>query len=234
MKMMKCAVILVLLFPCLARSAPLGAIIESSTYDEGVTSVRIVNTSHKEITALGIAFGIAMPDGSTSDPALNEFYLDFLEGVAQGVGGFAPGATESQEFRGQPGPVKATVDVVVYADGTAEVLNDRAFQFIVATRKARALALQKITALLATALADQNEQHPSRTVAEQLKVLLHASEQQKVTDAGIGAYRMELKNEIRDLENNHQTDSQLRETVKYHSNRQTVMERHSSVKAVQP
>src|SRR5271169_5689977 len=128
-----------------ARSAPIGAVVQSADYDsaKGVTTVHILNSSHKEISALTLSLRVTFPDGTVSAPGAGEFGLDFLEGIIQGTGGFAPGAVHVQEFLGQAGPVEATVDMVAYSDATADVMNELAFRTLVANRKATVRALQK-------------------------------------------------------------------------------------------
>jgi hypothetical protein len=227
----------------LRASPPIGAVVQSSDYDavKGVTTVHIVNTSDKEISALNLSFHVDYPDGRVSGPA--EFGLDFLEGVIQGIGGFAPGAAYNQEFPGQEGPVQATVDMVAYVDGTADVLNEGAFRRLVARRKANVLAMQKVDELLNGALADPAEQHPSARVVAELKSLVAAMEQQKINDEGTGSYGATLKGAIQDISNKPQSpagrreseDNSLRALIKTYGDRISITMRHTElVKAVQP
>src|SRR4029077_13417500 len=51
--------------------------------------------------------------------------------------------------------IEAVVDVVAYADGTADVLNnERAFQNLVAVRKGPLMAMEKTTEVIKHVLAD--------------------------------------------------------------------------------
>jgi hypothetical protein len=193
----------VALAPTLRGSTSIGVAIQSSNYDaaRGITTVRIINTSHKDISALDFSYQVTFPDGTVSRAGGSFLGLDFLEGIVQGKGGFAPGTALDQEFNGQPGPVQATVDMVIYADGTADVVNEQAFKMFIADRKARVRALQRVNELLQIALMDPAIQHPSATVVAQLKSLVTAAQQQENSDGGAGAYASELQNSIQNMTN---------------------------------
>lgn len=186
------------LTPLLRASPPIGAEVQSADYDaaRGVTTVCIVNTSHKEISALDLSFQVTFPDGTVSRSGGSFVGLDFVEGIIQGKGGLAPGATYNQEFVGQPGPVQARVDMVAYSDGTADVINVEVFKYLVANRKARILGWQKVNELINKALADHAEKHPSATVAGQIKALISAAREAK--PAG---YVLELQDALQNITN---------------------------------
>jgi hypothetical protein len=183
-----------------ARSAAIGAIVQGYDYDpeKRVTIIHLLNTSQKEISALSFGLQTTSPNGTLSPLGGNEFSLDFVDGIAQGKGGLGAGAAFDQEIA-QPGPLKATIDMVAYADGTADVLNQRAFESLIARRKARVSALLKISELLNNALADADETSPSRTVLAQLQSLLTANRQHPVE--GSTVYGGELQNAIQNLTN---------------------------------
>jgi len=67
--------------------------------------------------------------------------------------------------------VEAAVDVVLYTDGTSEVSNQQMYRAMLARRQGMVLGLQKANELIAAALADPKEQHPTTTVTNQLKAL---------------------------------------------------------------
>ena len=185
----------------LARSAPIGAEVQSSNYDsvKGITTVRIVNTSQKLITAISVSLRLAHPDGTISISQYGGDFLPFMAYAAasgipqqQGNGGLAPGAVFDMEVpTGQQliQTTSATVDVVVYDDATADVLNEPVFRSITLGRKGRMLGLQRALELLQKALADPNDSHPSVTVAAKLKALAkqHETNPPKgYEDAGLG------------------------------------------------
>src|SRR5579863_1032286 len=166
----------------LARSAPIGAVVQSSNYDsaKAVTSARIVNTSRTPITAISLSVRVTHPDGTVSVYQYGGDFTPFMAYAAtsgtpqQSSGALAPGTTFTLDVpMGQQSveTVSATVDVVVYDDGTADVLNEQVFRSIAAARKGRMLGLQRAAELIQKALADPNDPHPSITVAAQLKAL---------------------------------------------------------------
>jgi len=94
--------------------------------------------------------------------------------VATGNGALTPGAISAIDVplgQQQVQMASATVDVVVYAADTADVLNEKAFEMIALKRKGHVLGLQKANELLQNALTDPNDAHPSITVAAKLRAL---------------------------------------------------------------
>lgn len=231
----------------LGGSPGIGGVILTSEYDAVTkkTSVHIGNISGKEITAIDISFQVTFPDGAQSAPGSSSWRVDFLGGVAEGGGGIAPGATFDHEFGGQPGPVQAIVDMVIYADGTAEVVNQQAFSQTIAERKGRVRAWQKINELVNKALADPTVEHPGTTVAGQLKELIAVMEQQKKEGRagadGAASYETELLNVVRDLTNGGQSAGsrselevrQLRSLTQRNTERILRALPHTAIKAVQ-
>jgi len=237
--------VLLLFSAQVARSGHIGAEVQSANYDpvKGITTIQIVNTSHKEISAINLSIRVTFLDGTMSAQGANESGIDFVEGIIQGKGGFAPGAIYTQEFPGQAGPVQATVDMVAYSDGTADVLNERAFETLIAGRKANARARQKINELVTEALADPAEQNPSAIIAAKLRSLVAAVEQQKITEEGAGSYELTLKGAIQDFDNkarfstgrSESEDNSLRAYIDMNNQHIPMLIRHSQlVKAVQP
>jgi hypothetical protein len=239
----------------LRASPSIGAVVQGSHYDpvRGSTIVRIVNNSNKIITALHIPFSVTLPDGTESTPGANALGVEFLPYIVwvslaghpfegQGNGGIEPGAFYDHEFLGQPGPVKATVDLVAYADGTADVVNEDAFSRLIEDRKARVRAMLKADELLADALADPTVERPSMTVAAQLKVLAAAINQQKSSDKSAAAYASELQDASQNIGNRWQAptgrsereDRQLRALIKTHEDQISLMLPHTELKEVRP
>jgi len=97
--------------------------------------------------------------------------------------------------------VEAVVDVVAYADGTADVLdNDQAFQNLVAERKGPLLAMQKTMEIIKGVLADPMVSSP---VAEVLRVLTPLADADQARNRPADAEFFEamgLRNHVRDLE----------------------------------
>jgi len=75
--------------------------------------------------------------------------------------------------------IDAVVDVVAYADGTAQVQNnDRAFRNLLAERKGPLLAMQKVVEVIKQVLADPMVTNPLDSVIQQLTPLAPLSRSQ--------------------------------------------------------
>jgi hypothetical protein len=239
------------------QSPPIGAVVQTSNYDaaKGVATVRIVNTSHKDITAIALIIVITNPDGTAGSAVWgNDFLYGIISTIEQGHEispgsghGIAPGATFDQAFP-QSTPItnfRATVDVVVYADGTADVLDESVFKRIALERKGRVLALQKANELLANSLANPEDAHPSITVAAQLRGLANVLEadRQKSMDEpasyealGFRVAAQAIANAPKDpTGRSAREDDYLRALAKTHSNRVSLISPHTElVKEVRP
>ncbi len=159
----------------LRASPPIGAVVQGPPhYDTAkqIVTFNLLNTSHKDISAYSMMVRVTHPDGTASTWEYGGDFLPFM--VATGKGALTPGAiftTEVPLGQQEVQTASATVDVVVYADDTADVLNEQVFQSIASARKGRVLGLQKANELLQNALADPNDPHPSITVTAKLKAL---------------------------------------------------------------
>ncbi len=150
----------------LRASSPIGAVVQDSHYDaaKGVVTFSILNTSKKDITDLTLLVRLILTDGTAQT---HEYGSNFGNGIAPGAV-FAMDVPLGQQ---QIQIASATVDLVVYADDTAEALNEEALASVEAQRKGWILGYQKANELLQKALTDFNDPHPSTTVAAQLKAL---------------------------------------------------------------
>jgi hypothetical protein len=76
--------------------------------------------------------------------------------------------------------MEAVVDVVAYADGTAQVLdNDRAFRNLVAERKGPVLAMERVTEVVKGVLADPMVTSPFDAAIQKLKPLAESADTNK-------------------------------------------------------
>jgi hypothetical protein len=146
-----------------AQSPPIGAVVQTSHYDPAThfVTVRINNTSQKAITALSMTVLAKYTDGTqgTADAG-----VDFLG--EDSLGSFAAGSSHDERLY-QVKDIRdfsAVIDVVIYADGTADVHNTRAFDGFVARRKGRVLALQQIDSAISQSIADPANTNPNVTV----------------------------------------------------------------------
>src|SRR6267142_7174625 len=167
-----------------------GVVIEGWHYDPAQKAVilHLVNQSHKDVTAFNISILEKYADGSTSyldgtpsdihDHQMMEDMLGPTINAQMGVvshgsgnGTFAAGT--SRDYPDLVGKdvsgIDAVVDVVAYADGTAQVQNnDRAFQNLVAERKGRLLAMEKVNDGVRRALADPMVSDPVNAALNEL------------------------------------------------------------------
>src|ERR1700756_4979681 len=165
------AVFALLLLVSFARSAPTitGAAVQTWHYDpqSHLITMRILNTSDKDITALGVAANFTFTDKAGQDQVSHVILLpDFLvqkvsldrvrgtpeeERLLSGPEVLPAGGTYEEKTGVPPGfkDFSATIDVVVYADKTAETTNPSALQVLIDTRKGRAAAIQKAQHIMA-------------------------------------------------------------------------------------
>jgi len=180
---------LLFIFVIPLRSSPIAAVIQNSHYNPqtNIITLRVSNTGSKDITAINFGISVTYPTGNGAAASLGYSY-DFVDGIIASIErgyevapgarhGIAPGDSRDLDVPVSP-PIasfKPTVDMVIYADGTADVQNRMAFNRIMLQRKGEMLALEKTNQLLAAALADPAVEHPSTTVAAQLKALAHVT-----------------------------------------------------------
>lgn len=251
-------VIMALAFTPLRASPQMGAVVQDSHYDaaKGIVTFSILNVSHKDITFLNLQVRVTYPDGTLGIVEHGGDFLPFMVYLAaegqeanptapdQGNGAFAAGAVFRMDVplgQQQVQSASATVDVVVYADDTADVLNEQIFKSIVSLRKGRMLGLQKANELLQNALADPKEAHPSLTVAAELKALAKQYESNPPPDGefeGIG-----LLDAATNISNapksptgrSQEEDDYLRALIKTHQTRISLLLPHTGpAKAVRP
>jgi len=176
----------------LRASPPVGAVVQDSHYDAAkqIITFNLLNTSHKDISAYSMRVLVRHPDGTVGTW---EYGGDFLPHMIDtGSGAFAAGSVFTVDVpvgEQQVQSASALVDVVVYADDSADVLNESVFEYIASARKGRVVGLQKANELLQAALADPDDPHPSITVAAKLKALAkqyETSPPKGYEDAGLG------------------------------------------------
>lgn len=234
----------------LQASPPIGVVVEGSHYDSArqIVTFDLLNNSHKDISAYSMQVRITHPDGTVSTWEYGGDFLPYMiyaiENSQRDNGAPAPGATFKIDVplgQQQVQTASASVDVVVYADDTADVLNEQIFKSIILARKGRMLGLQKANELLQNALADPNDPHPSITVAAKLKALAKKYETNPPKgneDEGLG-----LIDAATNISNapkspggrSEKEDSYLRALVKTHENRISLLMPHTQLTmAVRP
>ena len=231
------ALVLLFLSPNLA-AAPLGAVVQTSHFAQKpmgmvvvttdynsatkVTTLHFVNTSQKEVTAINFTLEIPMADGTIS--TANEMGTDWLRSGA-GTGILPGGHYDFDLPPRDEGRIDATVDVVIYSDNTAEVRNQRAFQAIVAARKAEVVAKQKINEFINDALANVPRGQRGAIVLDKLNAL-----QKSGRDAGMAGAIQNMTNISRLVQKTGDTEEEaaaLRNIVKLNTNEIELLTRYS-------
>jgi hypothetical protein len=172
-----------------AGTPPIGAVVQTWNYDPKTNSVtlKVVNTSQKDITAFNIAIKETLADGRVDKGemleelvgkiiAAKELEGDHSRGAESfrklyGDGAFHPGEVHDEIVGVQPGfrRIEAVVDVVTYVDGTAEATNNDALGRIIDERQATVASEKIIIEAIQTALADANDPDPSMTAARKIQ-----------------------------------------------------------------
>jgi hypothetical protein len=175
----------------LHASPPIGAVVQTWHYDPltNIVTLKLVNTSHRDITAFNIAIKETYAGGRVEEHemleelvgkilAAKELQGDHSRGAESfrnlyGDGAFHPGEARDEKLGVQPGltDYQAVIDVVTYIDGTAEVINnnDAALERIVDERKATVASKKMAVEAIKTALADPNDTDPSMTAARKIQ-----------------------------------------------------------------
>ena len=156
------------------RSSPsLGAVVQTWHYDATTKTVtiRVVNTSGKDITAFNLSVTVKYADGTSNFSERSE---ELLPSLIAGRDVFLAGTGRDEvipETRDVI-DVMAVVDLVAYSDLTADVGNNRAFTHLLTARKGDALAMKKANAVIQQMLADPNISNPGISSAIELERLV--------------------------------------------------------------
>jgi hypothetical protein len=202
----------------LRASPPIGASVQTWNYDPltNMVTLKIVNTSHKDITAFNIAIMETYANGRVEQHemledlvgkilAAKELQGDHSRGAESfrtlyGDGAFHPGEVRDEKLGVQPGLTnyQAVIDVVTYIDGTAETTNNDALGRIVDERQATVASQKIIIEIIQTALADANDTDPSVTAAKKIQDRATIWKAQQHTKLDLDDVRLEsVANEIK-------------------------------------
>ena len=201
------APIFLLLSAHMPRSAPVtGAVVQTWHYDSqtNLVTAQIVNVSHKDITAYNISIKETYAGGRPvrshelmTDTAGEPAFIQELQGTVGeenlrkalrstggvGDGLFHPGESRKEIIGVQPGlqNFEAVIDVVAYADSTAEATNNDALQRLISHRKVALTSRQAANDIIKAALADPNDSDPAATAAKQIQNRITVWQAQKHT-----------------------------------------------------
>jgi hypothetical protein len=189
-----------------AQANPLrmGVVIQNTedNADKSSSILHLVNVSDKEVTAFNISVNQTLPDGKSFTSAANTYDL-LGEYLADGKA-FSPNDTYDAHV-GRADGTTLVVDVVIYADGTAQVQNQGRFKGMVDNRKVHFDALEKVDEAIEKVLATSAPEHPTASVVAQLKAVLDDEEKKADIDSkgrvqgNASPSESELENQIRNL-----------------------------------
>jgi hypothetical protein len=179
-----------------------GAAVENIRLEDGskVAFVRIINNSHKDITAFNLSIDVTFKNGKTSH---FEHMTDFLPGIISG-GREALHSGNSYEVRIDVAPdtellsANAKLDVVAYADLSADVdKNQDALTRLVAIRKSEALTQERSAEIINAAAADTVSPDPVGLAIRQLQQIAEQIKGQKsseLSETKLGVIIADLEN----------------------------------------
>jgi hypothetical protein len=232
-----------------AQAPPIGAAVQTWHYDTKTNSVilKIVNTSHKDITAFNIAIKETLADGrvDTSEMledlvgkiiAAKELQGDTSRGAETfrklyGDGAFHPGEVHDEIVGVQPGfqTIEAVVDVVTYVDGTAEATNNDALGRIIDERQATVASEKIIIEAIQTALADANDPDPSMTAARKIQDRATVWKAQQHTKLDLDTVLLEsIANELKNASRSANKRDALKQIVDREEARMSALSVHAA------
>jgi hypothetical protein len=185
------------------HSANMGVVVKNTeeNADKSLTTVHLVNVSGKEVTAFSLSVKQTLPDGKTSTSSAHSY--DLLGQYLFDGKAFSPNSTYDA-LVGRADGTTLVVDVVIYADGTAQVQSQDRFEHLIDNRKVHFQALEKVDEAIEEVLADSAAAHPTASVAAQLKAMLDDEEKKTDLDnkgnkGNPSPSEVELENQIRNL-----------------------------------
>jgi hypothetical protein len=183
----------------LRASPPIGAVVQNWHYDpqSNAVTLKIVNTSQKDITAYNISIKETYADGHVNSHELLCEYAGRMVLVQEfkgtpdeaeirkqlGDGLFHPGESQNEIIGVQPAlqNFESVIDVVAYTDQTAEATNNAALQRLLEGRKASVASTQMANQIIQAALADPNDADPAATAAKEIQDRITVWKAQKHT-----------------------------------------------------
>jgi len=220
----------------------LGVVVQSARYDTEKRSViiKLLNTSRHDVTAYNYALRIDYADGTSG---LEDRGRAFEVSQTDGNDLFIAGTTREENlfefgYGKAVSRVVATVDMVAYDDGTAEVVNEAAFNRLVESRKAAAVAMEKISAIFKQALSAGNP--PQAALDELLKLNeIYAAQKHDAQAVAVGSEMsmetgIELHVAIENIRRGSGTlrPDQFQEYIHHHDDRLAAMKVHSELRRI--
>jgi len=249
-----------LVVPCIvsvpaALSQVKGAAVLTWHYDPAtpagvppLVTVKIVNNSHKDITAFNISIKETYANGHVDKHEVLEEFLGKILALkeVQGTASeanfrkyYGDGMLDAGAVWDEPVPVQsgltdfqAVVDVVTYMDGTAESTNDDALGRIIEERQATVDSMKIATEIIKTALADVNDTTPAMTAARKIQDRATAWNAQQHTKLDLDTVRLEsIANELKAVSslNVNKRREALQQIVNREEARMSVLSPHAAL-----
>lgn len=215
------------------RPGPVGAIatVEKLDRQTNTALIRVLNTSQKDIAAFSVSIDAVYADGKKVH---SEKMFDYGPLVIERNGALHPNQVNEQAaawtiIPGNPlKEVEAQVVTIVYADRTADVRDEEAYQRIVDHRTQFARTLQKSAEILSNSLANTAAQHPAMNAASDMRSLL----QQKPSSSSGQIDKTFLGVLINELQSAQEEASRLGVTEREYLNRRlTKLQRDANLHA---
>ncbi len=230
-----------------------GAVVQSWNYDPThnppLVTVKIVNTSHKDITAFNMTIKETYANGHVEEHemleelvgkiiAAKEHQGDHTKGAElfrklYGDGAFHAGAVWDEKLPVQPGltDYQAVVDVVTYIDGTAEATNNDALGRIIDERQATVASQKIVTEAIQTALADPHDTDPAMTAARKIQDRATIWKAQQHTKIDLDVVRLEsVADELKSVSSrNVNKRDALKQIVNTEEARMSVLSAHAAL-----
>lgn len=217
------------------KQPSMGMVVVSTDYNsaEKVTTLHLVNTSQKEVTAFYVAYVVHLPNGTTTPANITFAGVDFMFKLLRGEHGILPGGSFDYGISGQAGPVEVTgIDTLVYADGTAETQRDEHVQQVIDSRKGRAMAIERVNEVIASVLTNPQDSHPTATVLARLQELDKAVQESKTALPEKGGLDSGLQTAIQSLSTSARVSSEeadLRDLMRKNTDEKAMLIRHSEL-----
>lgn len=176
-----------------ASAGPVGVVVQHVSFDGDthIATITLFNGSDKDVTAFTLKISETQNTGEIVEGYRQiELLLAMLSkqpvnGTDQiGEGGFRAGETRNEIIKLDPKTtnVDAQLLVVAFADDTAIVNDEAAFQRLLTDRKSEAAGAQEAYEIMRKALANDADPHPAFTAMLQLQ---QALERQHVQHPGV-------------------------------------------------
>jgi len=193
------------------------------TYDpqQEMLNLRLTNNSGKDITAYNVSITRRYSNRSTGNTHGSPTVSEMMEQTGFTHSRMFAAGTSRNQHNPEPKDitdVQAVVDMVIFADATGYVQNERAFKNIMAMRKGTLMAMQNVDETIKRVLADPLNEEPIAQVMTELISMAFAPQTKLVPLGGRpedaeGNQQIELQSNLQNLRRMQQTQINERESL---------------------